>query len=50
MRTNWTSRLTDRLAKFFSAPDIYVYSDPDADRRRTASELDAIRVHFREHA
>jgi hypothetical protein len=42
--------LADRLAKLFSARDIYFDSDHDADRRRIASELNAIRVRFREHA
>jgi hypothetical protein len=57
MRTNWTSRFGRRFGSLFTSPLPEGYfsgyfgdADRDADGRRIRSELDAIRVHFPDHA
>ena len=52
MSTNWISRLARALAALYSW-SVPVYPedlDRDADARRVRSELDAIRMHFPDHA
>lgn len=49
--SNWISRLGQRLADLYYLPSMDGTShefDPDA--RRVRSELDAIRMHFPDHA
>ena len=52
MTTNWISRLAQAPAALFgwSAPAYPEDLDRDADARRVRSELDAIRIHFPDHA
>jgi hypothetical protein len=51
MSKNWISRLGALLEQLFDVQSIGGWSDDrDADRRRILSELDAIRVHFPDHA
>jgi hypothetical protein len=52
MRTNWKSRIGQRLAGLFELGPSQGYFDAerDADWRRIRTELDAIRVHFPDHA
>ena len=49
--THWISRLAQRLADLYYLPvtDSTSY-ERDADARRVRSELDAIRMHFPDHA
>lgn len=49
--THWISRLAQRLADLYYLPvtDSISY-ERDADARRVRSELDAIRMHFPDHA
>ncbi len=47
--THWISRLANRLADLYSPPPPYG-GERDADARRMRSELDAIRMHFPDHA
>jgi hypothetical protein len=50
MSTNWISRLAQSLARLHP-PVLDGYdSEQDADVRRMRTELDAIRVHFPDHA
>ncbi|MEE6169598.1 MULTISPECIES: hypothetical protein [unclassified Mycolicibacterium] len=48
MRTNWLSRLAENLRRVYDPRN--AVADCDVDARRVSSELDAIRVRFREHA
>ncbi|WP_370500929.1 hypothetical protein NWT09_10255 [Mycolicibacterium sp. jd] len=49
--THWFSRLGRRLADLYYLPPIGSSVDErDADARRMRSELDAIRMHFPDHA
>ena len=49
--THWISRLAHRLADLYYPPTAYGAGDErDADARRMRSELDAIRMHFPDHA
>jgi hypothetical protein len=50
MSTNWISRLAQRLARLHSPVPAGYYGEHDADARRIRTELDAIRVHFGDHA
>ena len=52
MSTNWISRLARALAALFSwsVPAYPEDLDRDADARRVRRELDAIRIHFPDHA
>ncbi len=50
MSTNWISRLAQRLARLHSPVLAGYYGEHDADARRMRAELDAIRVHFPDHA
>ena len=52
MSTNWISRLARALAAVFSwsVPAYPEDLDRDADARRVRRELDAIRIHFPDHA
>ncbi|KMO80976.1 hypothetical protein MCHUDSM44219_02026 [Mycolicibacterium chubuense] len=48
---HWISRLAHRLADLYYSPSIgSAIDDRDADARRMRSELDAIRMHFPDHA
>ncbi|MBX7430639.1 hypothetical protein JDV09_00730 [Mycobacterium sp. Y57] len=48
--TNWISRLAQRLADVYYLPSVdSLAGDHDADARRIRGELDAIRLHLREH-
>ena len=47
--THWISRLAYRLADLYQPPPPYG-DERDADARRMRSELDAIRMHFPDHA
>ncbi|BBX51391.1 hypothetical protein GCM10009645_46880 [Mycolicibacterium poriferae] len=47
--THWISRLANRLADLYYPPTPYG-DERDADARRMRSELDAIRMHFPDHA
>ena len=46
----WISRLVQRLARPHSPVLAGYYGEHDADARRMRAELDAIRVHFPDHA
>lgn len=49
--THWLSRLGQRLADLYYSPSIASSLDErDADARRMRSDLDAIRMHFPDHA
>jgi hypothetical protein len=49
--THWISRLGQRLADLYYLPTVCGMSDAhDADARRMRSDLDAIRMHFPDHA
>lgn len=48
---HWMSRLAHRLADLYYSPSIGgAFDDRDCDARRMRSELDAIRMHFPDHA
>ncbi|HEX2284143.1 MAG TPA: hypothetical protein VHI10_04810 [Mycobacterium sp.] len=48
---NWISRLGALLQELYDAQLVGSWAeDRDADRRRILCELDAIRVHFPDHA
>ncbi|MBX7450296.1 hypothetical protein GR927_20110 [Mycolicibacterium sp. 3033] len=49
--SHWISRLGLRLADLYYSPSIGGAGDErDADARRVRTELDAIRMHFPDHA
>lgn len=49
--THWFSRLGRRLADLYYLPPIgSTVDERDADARRVRCELDAIRMHFPDHA
>lgn len=48
--THWISRLAHRLADLYYLPMDPMSYERDADARRMRSELDAIRMHFPDHA
>ncbi|MBB2991531.1 hypothetical protein FHR72_003016 [Mycolicibacterium iranicum] len=50
--THWISRLAHRLADLYYMPPMGggMLDERDADARRVRSELDAIRMHFPDHA
>ncbi len=49
--THWISRLAQRLADlYYLPPTAGMIDERDADARRMRSELDAIRMHFPDHA
>ena len=50
MSANWISRLIQRLTGPHSPVLACYYGEHDADARRMRVELDAIRVHFPDHA
>jgi hypothetical protein len=49
--THWISRLGQRLADLYYLPSAdSMIDERDADARRMRSDLDAIRMHFPDHA
>jgi hypothetical protein len=49
--THWISRLAQRLADLYYMPSMGAGIDErDADARRLRNDLDAIRMHFPDHA
>lgn len=49
--THWLSRLGQRLADLYYSPSTgSTVDERDSDARRVRSELDAIRMHFPDHA
>lgn len=48
--THWISRLGQRLADLYYMPAGSALDDRDSDARRMRSDLDAIRMHFPDHA
>ncbi|CAN3128184.1 hypothetical protein ACNUDN_09730 [Mycobacterium sp. smrl_JER01] len=49
--THWLSRLGQRLADLYYLPSIgSTLDERDSDARRVHNELDAIRMHFPDHA
>ncbi|AFM16593.1 hypothetical protein Mycch_1803 [Mycolicibacterium chubuense NBB4] len=49
--SHWISRLAQRLADLYYLPPMGgMIDDRDADARRMRADLDAIRMHFPDHA
>ena len=49
--THWISRLALRLADLYYLPSVGgTLDERDSDARRMRTELDAIRMHFPDHA